>query len=812
MIKRSNGGKLSKSLIGKVLPDAKRGMRHGRSLWSFFTAIVAIALVGLFTIGAGVSYADTTDSLSDPVHHKTIEKHLVNGEWDGTYDLKLTVQGDSVGSKESHPVDIVVIFDKSGSMKDGFAGRGTTSKLTMAQNALTNSEGDGLIDKVLGSNGPKGVQVSLVTFSDTATSSDWYDKNNAGTLKSEINNISAGGGTNWEDALIKAKDKLDSDTRSNVQKYVVFLSDGDPTFRVSSGTAYKRSTHMSWDYKNWEWKTYYTYDAVSDPDEVGWKDIPSGVHGNGRLDDYPYPDDGNRYPNDFTAYDKDANGNYYEKTFHWNYDYALTAAKSLNMDSSHFFSVKVATEAGKMDDLEKGATNNQSASALDGTTPSNLSNAFNSIVTEITHQQTYAEVTIKDALSNDAEIVPDTTPTVSKTGGKDDLPTDNTATVATVDGKSVVSWTIDESGTNDDLEPGATYTLTLNVRPKQDAYDRVMNGSVDTGANGIFSNDSANTSLTYKTVTYTNNDRGTLSPQKTATAYETPVMNVPTSTITVKKVWDPEKSALTSATVKLKMKVNGAWQDVKDANGKETLTLNGGNNWTDKFSVVAGPTGHEYKVVETVPDDNTWETSYTYSASGNESSASTDGITLVGYKAQEATATVTNKQNTVTLTITKAVTGNFGDTSKSFGFTLNLKNASGQAITDAATTDNKLSGGMNGDYTFDLKSGKSISVTVPYGTKYTVTENDPKGTNDTEDYDTTVTVDNKSDTVNKESRQASSNGMTEDTIVTFTNNRDITPDVGVDLGSSAPYAVAIGGLGLAGVAWMILKRRNSQGI
>lgn len=547
-------------------------------------------------------------------------------------------------------------------------------------------------------------------------------------------------------------------------------------------------------------------------------DTPTGVNGNGKNDDfagtYKLVYDGwDSYWNYYDAYD--ANGN--KKTFHWNYDSAVTAAKSLNMDSSHFFSVKVATEAGKMDNLEKDATNNQSASALDGTTPSNLSNAFDSIVTTITHNQKYAKVTIKDALSNDAEIVPNTTPTVSKTGGKDALPTGNTATVATVDGKSSVSWTIDESGTNDDLEPGATYTLTLNVRPKQDAYDRVMNGRVDTGTNGIFSNDSANTRLTYKTVAYTNNDEGTLSEQKTATPYETPVMDVPTSTITVSKVWDPEKSALSSATVKLQMKVNGAWQDVKDANGNvKTLTLNSGNNWTDKFYVAAGPTGHEYSVVETDPnpDDNTWKTSYTYSASGNESSASTDGITLVGYKAQTATATVTNKQNTVTLTITKAVTGNFGDTNKSFHFTLNLKNASGQAITDAATTDNKLSGGPNGDYTFDLKSGKFISVTVPYGTKYAVTEVDPKkGTNDTVDYKTTVTVsENGSGTASSEDRMASSDGMTKDTTVTFTNNRNVKPDVGVDLGSGAPYAAILGGLGAAGVAWMILKRRNSQGI
>lgn len=828
MIKRSNRGKLSGSLGGRALPDMRKDVQRKRSLWSLVTAAVAIALVGLFTVGAGVSYADTQD-LSEPVHHKTIEQHLVDGNWDGTYDLKLTVQGDSVGSKETNPVDIVVVLDTSGSMNEPYDQRSSTTKLTMAKQALTNQNGTGLLDKVLGSDGPDGVKVSLVTFADRAsTNNPWYNKDNAQELKDKVGNIPADGGTNWEDALNKAKALLDRDTRSGVQKYVVFLSDGNPTFRLSNGTGYKKN-HIYAGYQwvkddNGHWHLVWVDEhdeivPVTNPDDInnkeGYYDTPEGLHGSGYdtngLDEY-----------------KGCDEKGYPYTYNWNYSCAADVARQFGMDSKHFFSVKIATKAGKMDDLERDATKDSSVpgtSALDGTTPSNLSSAFSDIVTEITHSQTYTNVTIKDTLSNDAKIVPNTSPTVSKTDGKN-LPSGNAASV----NGSTVSWAIQEDGTNNDLEKGATYTLSINVMPKQSAYDRVMSGNYDTGSNGtkgIFSNDNDNTNLSYSTVKYTNGVAGN-PMQHNPVAYEQPVMEIPLSSITVKKVWDPEKSALGSATVKLQWKVNREWEYVKDKSGNDrTLELNKGNNWTGKFdNIAAGPTGHEYRVVETAPSDsNAWTTTYEYTLGDdnsyytyekNRSILSEGSVTLAGRKAQSADAIVTNKQHTLTLKITKIVGGNFGDRSQSFGFKLNLKDASGNAITDAATTENGLRGGTDGNYTFSLTNGKSVSITVPYGTNYTVVEDDlNKGIekSDPDYYNTTVEVnEGGSGSVSNEYRTASSDKMTANTTVTYTNSRTVKPEVGVDLGNAAPYVAVVGGIGIAGVIWMALKRRNSQEI
>lgn len=811
MIKRSNRGKLSGSLGGKALPDTRKGTQRKRSLWSLITAAVAIALVGLFTVGTGVSYADTqgaaTQDLSEPVHHKTIEKHKdVNGNWDGTYDLKLTVTGDSVGSTETNPVDIVVVLDTSGSMNDPYTEGSTTTKLKMAKNALTNDDKTGLLDKVLASNGPAGAKVSLVTFSTQAsTDNTWYDKSSAQMLKDRVGRISADGGTNWEDALNKAKALLDSDTRSGVQKYVVFLSDGDPTLRVSDGVGYKRE---------WVWDGYYSghwqYPQVTNPDDA--RRLPSGVHGDGNV----YTWDG---------YDADGNS----KIYTWSYDFAAIAAKNFGMDSKHFFSVKIATEAGKMDDLERDATGDSNASALDGTTPSNLSDAFRDIVTEITHSQTYTNVTIKDALSADAEIVLNTTPTVSKTGGEKALPGDNSASVS----GSTVTWPIKEDGTNNDLEKGATYTLSINVRPKQSAYDRAMAGNYDIGVTdagtegeGIFSNDNSNTSLSYSTVKYTNGVAGE-PVTHLPLAYEKPVMEIPLSSISVTKVWNPEKAALTSVTVKLQWKnANGSWEDVKDSKeNTRTRVLNKVNNWTGDFNdIAAGPDGHEYRVVETDPSDaNVWTTSYAYSLKeksyyGNETNKSkvNDGsITLAGRQAQAASATVTNKQNTRKLTITKSVTGNFGDTSKAFSFTLTVKDASDNAIANVKVvegTSDDVRLENNGSFT--LKDGHKLVVELPYGASYKVVEKDPKGTKDTVEYTTSVKSSGGSATIDAKERTAKSltGGITKDTTIAYTNYREVKPDVGVDLGSGAPYAAIFGGAGLAGVIWMVLKRRNSLGI
>ena len=45
--------------------------------------------------------------------------------------------------------------------------------------------------------------------------------------------MSAGGGTNWEAALAQAE--TDAKSAGDGDTYIIFVSDGDPTFRMPSG-------------------------------------------------------------------------------------------------------------------------------------------------------------------------------------------------------------------------------------------------------------------------------------------------------------------------------------------------------------------------------------------------------------------------------------------------------------------------------------------------------------------------------------------------------------------------------------------------
>jgi hypothetical protein len=111
---------------------------------------------------------------------------------------------------------------------------------------------------------------------------------------------------------------------------------------------------------------------------------------------------------------------------------------------------------------------------------------------------------------------------------------------------------------------------------------------------------------------------------------------------------------------------------------------------------------------------------------------------------------------------------------------------------------------------FELKHGEKLVVELPYGTAYKVVEVNSDDSNDTK-YETSISVDGKK-VKTEDASYIASGGITKDTTITYTNKRDVTPDVGVDLGSGAPYAAVFGGAGLAGVIWMVLKRRNSLGI
>ena len=144
----------------------------------------------------------------------------------GTNTISLSIEAGEKPVAKSTPADVIVIFDVSGSMGGNNIWRLNTAKTAVNNMANTLLNGDN-----------NGVRMALISFSTTAQQVNISGATNGFTsnydnFSSAVNGLSASGGTNWEQALKLANEM---DVRSDAATFVVFVTDGDPTFRVSRG-------------------------------------------------------------------------------------------------------------------------------------------------------------------------------------------------------------------------------------------------------------------------------------------------------------------------------------------------------------------------------------------------------------------------------------------------------------------------------------------------------------------------------------------------------------------------------------------------
>lgn len=162
------------------------------------------------------------------------------------------------------------------------------------------------------------------------------------------------------------------------------------------------------------------------------------------------------------------------------------------------------------------------------------------------------------------------------------------------------------------------------------------------------------------------------------------------------------------------------------------------------------------------------------------------------------------------LKITKEVTGNMGDKTKAFDFTLNIT-ADGNlpagteltaVITAQDNTTSETTVTVGQQNTFQLKHGESLVIPyLPEGTSYTVSEE---------------AVDGYTTTVNGNSIEASGGNITVGRTMASTGNteafvnslgEEITPDTGLNL-DFLPYIV-IFVLAIGGIALFLAKKRKN---
>lgn len=407
----------------------------------------------------------------------------LNPNDDGTYQLALSVTGKSHAMENHTKADILVIFDTSGSM--------TSSRMSTAKTAL-----NGLADQLFANNTvehPDTVRMKLLTFSNVVRSKsfgnhpqNYYDdfswktgsvtgntvNTGATAFKADVNglNSSGNGGTNWEDALQKA---AGVEMRPDAARYVIFVSDGNPTFRNTSG-----------DYGLSHWQDDYNQDYRN----------TYGVYGNGG----------------------EANNTIVTRC----YDHAKDDARALVESGMNFYTIAVFDSVNRMSRLtayaysgSDDATTYPDGHYQNASDQQALNAAFENIVSDIRADFKYTRVEINDGITNltaralvegvpnnyqyrityvdpaDGETknvavtkntdgtvtIPSKTYTYLDTEGKEKTVTTQEVTLkgASYDG-TTVNWQLDRSdGSNYKLESGWTYEVSFTVWPTQRAYDLV---------------------------------------------------------------------------------------------------------------------------------------------------------------------------------------------------------------------------------------------------------------------------------------------------------------------------------------------------
>lgn len=580
----------------------------------------AYAETGPFTVGT-TSHVTIVNSNVKPSNNKSIVK--TDGGDGDQYTLYLTASGDSTSSTvtTTTPADIVLVMDKSGSMEGKL-----DSNAKKAANALA---GKLLTDENSKLKEDKQVRMAVVTFSTNASL-----KQNFTTDVSKINSAVEGnpeGGTNWEAALKQANDLQG---RPGVKKHIIFLSDGDPTYRIS-------------DYPigcgGWGNRC--------NPDD-SWQTTPKGVHGAGSSD-------------------------------RKGYNYAAALAEANKRGNAALYVVKTSTDAKKMDDFAAQA-DAVDGKEFDGTNPENLTKAFDQIYSTITSSAKIKVFSITDTLSQWVDPVDfasatngaDITQHVTVKNGNTELTSGYAATYNS-DTRTV---TVTFNRTDGIVaEKTDVIDVSFKVKPSDAAYaDYAENkrypdtgdantGDASAGQNGYYSNKDAK--LNYCVLTEVN---GVESCERTEAEYPRPVVQVKLGKINITKQWSDgaDKHANDSVTVQLQRKAIGA-ADSAAENVGNSITLNADNKWTTAVDNLVP--GYTYSVVETSGNDR-YDVTYT----GNNADLTKQMVWSSNADAGTLNAIITNTLKTVSLqhliSVKKNLTGREWKDSDQFDFTLAAEN------------------------------------------------------------------------------------------------------------------------------------------
>lgn len=733
--------------------------------------------------------ATPADPLETGDNAVSIEKQINHEKYatlrdDGTYDLTLTVAGKKGTETNKAKLDVIYILDKSGSMKEDFGG---TSKRIAASNAIT------ALTKSLKQNANIDARFSMVTFSGNKTTGmwgqgdtkTWDDAEVAVSWTTDAGTIERGskptsnGGTNYQAGIRTAKELLTS-KRAGAMTAVIFISDGDPTF-------------------------YYNPDGYTRGD--------GNNDGNGGAD---------------------------------NLKVCLDAAKNeiANLGVNYFYTVGVgkANDYVNLSDL-CSASGVSGAKNFDGTNTDELTKAFSTIESDIL---TFlcSNVSIQDVLSENVEIVKD----------KDGVFKSLKIVVTGKDGKTIVEGdnkvTFQDGTQNVTLKAGYdsktktitldfpaeyqlnaeyTYKVIANIDATEKAYENYRKNLTDNkdenekgykdaadagtgthaGKKGMYTNENSEAKMTY-----------TFRGEEYTELYDKPVIKLHPGKLILEKEVEgldsltPEQLEQYKANLKFKIKVKTKNDTslkeeeitltafTKESNGNEDSGSDSNTNRRNKYiyTVMEGINpGSFYEITE----DGGEVEGYTWETTADKKS---ENGTIAKDETEKVSFKNTYSRKKFPLIINKTVEGNMSEKRKEFAFSITLKDANGAAyeLSDEEIKDVGFSTkgeNQKGVYTFTLKDGESKEFSLPYGCKYTISEEDYSSSG----YKTYIGEKKEEN----QKRMTEEETLTQKTEINFLNKKEVIPPTGVETTMTA-WLLMTGVTLLLGAVFLLFGIRRKR--
>lgn len=733
--------------------------------------------------------ATPADPLETGDNAASIEKQINHEKYatlrdDGTYDLTLTVAGKKGTETNKAKLDVIYILDKSGSMKEDFGG---TSKRIAASNAIT------ALTKSLKQNANIDARFSMVTFSGNKTTGmwgqgdtkTWDDAEVAVSWTTDAGTIERGskptsnGGTNYQAGIRTAKELLTS-KRAGAMTAVIFISDGDPTF-------------------------YYNPDGYTRGD--------GNNDGNGGAD---------------------------------NLKVCLDAAKNeiANLGVNYFYTVGVgkANDYVNLSDL-CSASGVSGAKNFDGTNTDELTKAFSTIESDIL---TFlcSNVSIQDVLSENVEIVKD----------KDGVFKSLKIVVTGKEGKTIVEGdnkvTFQDGTQNVTLKAGYdsktktitldfpaeyqlnaeyTYKVIANIDATEKAYENYRKNLTDNkdenekgykdvadagtgthaGEKGMYTNENSEAKMTY-----------TFRGEEYTELYDKPVIKLHPGKLILEKEVEgldsltPEQLEQYKANLKFKIKVKTKNDTslkeeeitltdlAKESNGNEDSGNSSNTNKRNKYiyTVMEGINpGSFYEITE----DGGEVEGYTWETTADKKS---ENGTIAKDETEKVSFKNTYSRKKFPLIINKTVEGNMSEKRKEFAFSITLKDANGAAyeLSDEEIKDVGFSTkgeNQKGVYTFTLKDGESKEFSLPYGCKYTISEEDYSSSG----YKTYIGEKKEEN----QKRMTEEETLTQKTEINFLNKKEVIPPTGVETTMTA-WLLMTGVTLLLGAVFLLFGIRRKR--